>query len=74
MSRRPYRYRRLMRSLAEGAVDAAALVYRAARWAVPRLLEFGGYAAVTYGCWMAAEWVGWVVGGVLAVQSGVRRG
>jgi hypothetical protein len=33
----------------------------------PKLVELAGLAAVTYGCWLLAAWLGWIIGGLVAV-------
>lgn len=40
---------------------------------VPRLLELAGYAAITYGAWLALPSLGWVVGGVCTLNIALGR-
>jgi hypothetical protein len=39
---------------------------------IARVIELGGVMAVVYGTWSLAHWLGFLVGGVLAVVIGQR--
>lgn len=34
------------------------------------LLELAGFCAIVYGTWLLAEWMAWIVGGVLLALVG----